>query len=150
MRVVLQRVTEAAVTINKAVIGEIKQGILILAGFEEADTLEDIEWMSNKICKLRIFNDDKGLMNLSIQDVKGELLVVSQFTLHALCKKGNRPSFIKAAQPEKAIPMYEAFKTQLAKDLNKPVRCGSFGAMMQIRLINDGPVTITIDTKNKE
>lgn len=150
MRVVLQRVSEAAVSIDNSIAGKIKHGILILVGFEDTDTLEDIEWMSAKICKLRIFNDSEGVMNLSIQDVKGDILLISQFTLHALYKKGNRPSYIKAAHSDKAIPLYESFKQQLQKDLNKPVKCGIFGAMMQVSLINDGPVTITMDTKNKE
>lgn len=150
MRVVLQRVKEASVSVENKIVGKINHGILILAGFEDEDSNEDIEWLSAKICKLRIFNDNNGLMNLSLQDVNGDILLVSQFTLHASYKKGNRPSYIKAARPEKAIPLYESFKNHLEINLNKPIQCGLFGAMMQINLINDGPVTIIMDTKNKE
>ena len=150
MRVVIQRVSEASVKIEEKVTGEISVGLLVLAGFEETDSIEDIEWLSKKIIQLRIFNDDKGIMNLSIQDVKGSILVVSQFTLHATTKKGNRPSYIKAAKPEIAIPLYEKFLKQLEADLGKPIQAGIFGAMMNVSLINDGPVTIYIDTKNKE
>jgi len=150
MRVVIQRVTKASVTVDGKISGEINSGLLVLAGFEDLDTDEDIEWLSKKIVQLRIFSDDNGLMNLSVQDVGGSILLVSQFTLHAFTKKGNRPSFIKAAKPEIAIPLYKKFKSQLENDLGKPVQTGVFGAMMTISLINDGPVTITIDTKNKE
>lgn len=150
MRVVIQRVSEASVKIEGNVTGEISVGLLVLAGFEETDSIEDIEWLSKKIIQLRIFTDDKGIMNLSIQDVKGSILVVSQFTLHATTKKGNRPSYIKAAKPEIAIPLYEKFLKQLEVDLGKPIQAGIFGAMMNVSLINDGPVTIYIDTKNKE
>jgi D-aminoacyl-tRNA deacylase len=150
MRVVIQRVSKASVTVNDQVTGSIFRGLLILAGFEDSDTMDDIEWLSRKIVQLRIFNDDNGLMNLSVQDVDGGLLLVSQFTLHASTKKGNRPSFIKAAKPEIAIPLYEKFKKQLETDSGKPVQTGVFGEMMNVSLENDGPVTITIDTKNKE
>ena len=150
MRVVIQRVSKASVSVDGKISGEINSGLLILAGFEDSDTDEDIEWLSKKIVQLRIFSDDNGLMNLSVQDVGGSILLVSQFTLHAFTKKGNRPSFIKAAKPEIAIPLYEKFKSQLEKDIEKPVQTGVFGAMMNVSLVNDGPVTITIDTKNKE
>jgi D-tyrosyl-tRNA(Tyr) deacylase len=150
MRVVIQRVSEASVSVENCITGQIKKGLLVLAGFEDSDNIEDIEWLSKKIVQLRIFGDDKGLMNLSVCDVSGEILLVSQFTLHASTKKGNRPSYIKAAKPETAIPLYEKFKKQLENELGKPVQSGVFGAMMNVSLINDGPVTITIDTKNKE
>ncbi|QED37904.1 D-tyrosyl-tRNA(Tyr) deacylase [Antarcticibacterium arcticum] len=150
MRVVLQRVKEASVSIEGKINGEITPGILVLLGIEEADTKEDIEWLCNKICNLRIFNDIKGVMNLSLQDVKGEVLVISQFTLHANTKKGNRPSYIKAARPETAIPLYSEFIQKLSLQLGKPVATGIFGAHMDVALINDGPVTIIIDSKNKE
>jgi len=150
MRVVIQRVSEASVSVGEKVTGKISGGLLLLAGFEETDNMEDIEWLSKKIIQLRIFNDDKGIMNFSIQDVKGSILVVSQFTLHATTKKGNRPSYIKAAKPEIAIPLYEKFLKQLEADLGKPIQAGIFGAMMNVSLVNDGPVTINIDTKNKE
>jgi D-tyrosyl-tRNA(Tyr) deacylase len=150
MRVVIQRVSEASVSVENIVTGKIKTGLLVLAGFEDDDNIEDIEWLSKKIIQLRIFNDDKGIMNLSVCDVLGEILVVSQFTLHASTKKGNRPSYIKAAKPETAIPLYEKFKNQLEIEFGKPVQSGVFGAMMNVSLINDGPVSITIDTKNKE
>jgi D-tyrosyl-tRNA(Tyr) deacylase len=150
MRVVIQRVSHASVTVEKKTTGEINSGLLVLAGFEDSDSDEDIEWLSKKIVRLRIFNDDKELMNLSVHDIGGSILLVSQFTLHASTKKGNRPSFIKAAKPEIAIPLYKKFKRQLEIDLGKPVQTGIFGAMMDVSLVNDGPVTITIDTKNKE
>jgi D-tyrosyl-tRNA(Tyr) deacylase len=150
MRIVIQRVSEASVSIENNITGRIKTGLLVLAGFEDSDNIDDIVWLSKKIVQLRIFNDAKGVMNLSVQDVCGEILVVSQFTLHASTKKGNRPSYIKAAKPETAIPLYEEFKKQLEAKLGKPVQSGVFGAMMNVSLINDGPVTITIDTKNKE
>lgn len=150
MRVVIQRVSQASVTVDHSITGNIGNGLLILAGFEEADTIEDVEWLSKKIVQLRIFNDDKGVMNLSVNETKGELLVVSQFTLHALTKKGNRPSYIKAARPEKAIPLYENFLEQLFQLTGQKTQAGIFGAMMDVQLINDGPVTIIIDTKNKE
>lgn len=150
MRVLLQRVSEASVSVEKKIIGSIQHGLLILVGIESTDTTEDILWLSQKICNLRIFNDEKGLMNVSIKDISGEILVISQFTLHAETKKGNRPSFIQAARPEIAIPMYEQFKIQIAKDLGKPIESGQFGADMKVMLVNDGPVSIWIDTKNKQ
>ena len=150
MRAVIQRVSEARVSIDNKVTGEIHQGLLILLGIENADNLQDIEWLSGKICRLRIFNDEKGVMNLSIRDVKGELLVISQFTLHASIRKGNRPSYIHAAKPDIAIPLYEQFIKQLEMDSGKPVQTGKFGAMMNVSLTNAGPVTIVIDTKNRE
>ncbi|MCR5861530.1 D-tyrosyl-tRNA(Tyr) deacylase [Flavobacterium sp. J372] len=150
MRAVIQRVTEASVTINGKVKSKIGKGLLILLGIEEADTQEDIEWLSAKIVKLRIFSDDAGVMNLSVQDVDGDIIVVSQFTLHAQTKKGNRPSYIKAAGPKVAVPIYEVFIKRIEKDLGKPIQTGEFGADMKMALLNDGPVTIIIDTKNKE
>lgn len=150
MRAVIQRVDEASVTVEDNLAGKIGPGLLILAGFEENDTPEDIRWLSKKIVQLRIFNDAQELMNLSVQDTGGDVLVVSQFTLHALTQRGNRPSFIKAAKPEIAKVLFEQFKEQLARDLGKQVSSGIFGAMMKIQLVNNGPVTIFIDTKNKE
>ena len=150
MKAVLQRVSQASVTINGSVNGKIKVGLLILLGIEHEDTKEDIEWLAGKISRLRIFGDENNAMNLSVNDVDGEALVISQFTLHASTKKGNRPSFIKAARPEIAIPLYEEFIKELNKLLNKEVKTGEFGADMKIDLINDGPVTIVIDSKNKE
>ncbi|HZW77185.1 MAG TPA: D-aminoacyl-tRNA deacylase [Flavobacteriaceae bacterium] len=150
MRVVIQRVKSASVTIEKEIHSEIGKGLLILLGIEEADTSEDILWLVGKIAKLRIFSDENEVMNLSVQDVDGECLVVSQFTLHAMTKKGNRPSFIKAARPDKAIPLYEAFVAALERETDKTVKTGSFGAMMDVELINDGPVTIFIDSKSRE
>ncbi|MBP6335412.1 MAG: D-tyrosyl-tRNA(Tyr) deacylase [Bacteroidia bacterium] len=150
MRVVIQRVTEASVTINNQVKSSISLGLLVLVGIEEADNLEDVEWMSGKIARLRIMADTNGVMNLSIMDVNGEILVISQFTLHAKTKKGNRPSYITAANPEKAIPLYESFVTSLEQAINKKVSTGEFGADMKVSLVNDGPVTIIIDSKSKE
>ncbi len=150
MRVVIQRVSKAGVTIDGKQKSAIGRGLLILVGIEPADTDEDIDWLCKKIVQLRIFNDEAGLMNLSVQDIAGDVLVVSQFTLHAQTKKGNRPSFITAARPEFAIPMYEKTVKQLETLMGKPVATGEFGADMQVDLVNDGPVTITIDTKNKE
>jgi len=150
MKVVIQRVSEASVTIEGNVNGIIGYGLMILAGFQSDDTAEDLQWMSSKIVNLRIFSDENGLMNLSVLETKGDILLISQFTLHAKTKKGNRPSFIDAAKPDVAIPLYENFKTQLQKDLGKPIQTGIFGADMQVALINDGPVTIVIDSKNKE
>jgi D-tyrosyl-tRNA(Tyr) deacylase len=150
MRTVIQRVSSASVTINEEVKSKIDNGLLILLGIEETDSIEDVEWLSGKITRLRIFDDENGVMNLSLKDVTGEVIVVSQFTLHAKTKKGNRPSFIKAAKPETAIPLYEQFVVQLEKDLDKKIQTGEFGAMMQVELINDGPVTIIIDSKNRE
>ena len=149
MRVVIQRVLKADVTIDGKVYNSIDQGLLILLGIEEADTNDDKEWLVNKIASLRIFNDDNGVMNLSVEDIGGELLVISQFTLHASTKKGNRPSYIKAAKPEVAIPIYEEFVLALASRTGKIVKTGQFGADMKVGLVNDGPVTIIIDTKNK-
>ncbi|GET32752.1 D-aminoacyl-tRNA deacylase [Prolixibacter bellariivorans] len=150
MRVVIQRVSRASVTIDGNIKSHINRGLLVLLGIEEADGQEDIQWLSNKITQLRVFNDDNDVMNLSVKDVGGEMLVVSQFTLHAKTKKGNRPSYITAAKPEISVPMYEAFVEQLSKDLGKEVQTGEFGAHMDVELANDGPVTILIDTKNKE
>ena len=150
MRAVIQRVSEASVTISNEVKARIGQGLLILLGIENEDTNDDIDWLSAKISKLRIFNDEKGVMNKSIMDVNGEVIVVSQFTLHASTKKGNRPSYIYAAKPDIAIPLYESFKRRICQDVGKEVQSGEFGAMMDVKLINDGPVTILIDTKNKE
>jgi D-aminoacyl-tRNA deacylase len=150
MRVIVQRVIKASVTIEGKIKSSINNGLLVLAGFEDTDTIEDIDWLSKKIIQLRIFNDQQGVMNLSIQDVKGDLLLVSQFTLHASTKKGNRPSYIRASKPEIAIPLYEKFVKQLEVDLGKKVHTGEFGADMKVDLINDGPVTIWFDTKNKE
>jgi D-tyrosyl-tRNA(Tyr) deacylase len=149
MRVVLQRVSEAAVEIDAVVHGKIDLGLLILVGIETVDSLEDVNWLAKKIVGLRIFNDAENHMNLSVKEVKGDLLVISQFTLHAKTKKGNRPSFIEAARPEIAIPLYENFKNQLALQLEKPVQSGIFGANMKISLVNDGPVTILIDSQNR-
>ena len=150
MRVVIQKVTEASVSIENQIVGSIDKGLLVLVGIEDGDTNEDIAWLSSKIVNLRIFDDANGVMNLSVKEVEGEVLIVSQFTLHASTKKGNRPSYIKAARPEVAIPIYEAFIKQVESLLGKRVPTGQFGAMMQVSLCNDGPVTILIDTKNKE
>ena len=150
MRVVLQRVKRASVTVDNQVVGSIKAGVLILLGIETADTEEDIDWLCGKICRMRIFNDADGVMNLSLEESGAEALVVSQFTLHASTKKGNRPSYIKAARPEQAEPMYQQFKTKLSGMLMKPVDCGVFGAMMDVELVNDGPVTILVDSKRRE
>jgi len=150
MRAVIQRVSKASVTINNKIYSRVDTGLLVLLGIEDADTAEDIEWLSGKIVNLRIFNDDNGVMNISVKEANGEILVVSQFTLHASTKKGNRPSYIKASKPEFAIPMYEKFIQQLTSDLGKIIYTGIFGADMKVELLNDGPVTIMIDTKNKE
>lgn len=150
MRAVIQRVTQANVVINNSIRSAIANGLLVLVGIEDADTTEDIIWLSGKIVNLRIFNDADGVMNQSVIDQGGEILVVSQFTLHASTKKGNRPSYIKASKPPVAIPLYEQFVQQLQTDLGKPVGTGEFGADMKVSLLNDGPVTIIIDTKNKE
>ena len=150
MKAVLQRVSEASVTIGGERVAAIEGGLLILIGIEDADTQEDINWLAAKIVKLRIFGDEDGLMNLSVQETGGDVIVVSQFTLHALTKKGNRPSYIKAARPEIAISLYEAFVKQIESELGKTVQTGQFGANMKVALLNDGPVTILIDTKNKE
>lgn len=150
MKVVIQRVAEASVEIEGKIKSSIEQGLLILLGIEAADTLEDIDWLCKKIIQLRIFNDAGGVMNLSVQDVKGQLLAVSQFTLHASTKKGNRPSYIRAAKPDIAIPMYLTFVEELRKQSGLEVQTGEFGADMKVHLLNDGPVTIIIDSKNKE
>jgi len=150
MRVVIQRVSEASVTVNESITGSINQGLLVLMGIEDADTSEDIDWLVGKIVNLRIFNDENDVMNRSVLDIGGQILLVSQFTLHASTKKGNRPSYIKASKPEIAVPMYEKMIAELAIALGKPIQTGIFGADMKVRLLNDGPVTITIDSKNKE
>ena len=150
MRAVIQRVTRASVTVEGNITGSIGMGLLVLIGIEDADDQEDIIWLSNKICNLRIFSDPEGVMNLSVKDVNGDLLLVSQFTLHAATKKGNRPSYIRASKPDIAIPLYEKMIAQLRQDLGKPVPTGIFGADMKVDLLNDGPVTIIIDTKAKE
>jgi D-tyrosyl-tRNA(Tyr) deacylase len=150
MRAFIQRVSRASVTIGKEVEPSIGKGLLILLGIEEADAIDDILWLSSKIAKLRIFDDEQGVMNLSLDEINGEALVVSQFTLHASTRKGNRPSYIRAARPETAIPLYEKFVTELDNLLQKPVKTGVFGAMMEVGLVNDGPVTILIDSKTRE
>jgi D-tyrosyl-tRNA(Tyr) deacylase len=150
MRAVIQRVTQASVVINDKVRSAISNGLLVLVGIEDADTSEDIVWLSGKIVNLRIFNDAAGVMNESVKEQGGDILVVSQFTLHASTKKGNRPSYIRASKPPIAVPLYEQFVRQLQTDLGKPVFTGEFGADMKVSLLNDGPVTIVIDTKNKE
>jgi D-tyrosyl-tRNA(Tyr) deacylase len=150
MRAVIQRVSRASVTIDQVVHSSINKGLLILVGIEDADTEEDIEWLSGKIVNLRIFDDESGVMNESVKEKNGEILLVSQFTLHASTKKGNRPSYIKASKPDIAVPLYEKMIRQLTADLGKPIGTGRFGADMKVELLNDGPVTIVIDTKNKE
>ena len=146
----IQRVSEASVTIDAQVKSSINKGLLVLAGFEETDTAEDLEWISAKIVNLRIFQDENEQMNLSVKDANGDIIIVSQFTLHALTKKGNRPSFIRAAKPDVASPLYEKFILQVEQDLEKRIGTGEFGADMKVALINDGPVTINIDSKNRE
>ncbi|GGC68060.1 D-aminoacyl-tRNA deacylase [Pedobacter quisquiliarum] len=150
MRAVIQRVTEASCTVEGVVTGAIAEGFLVLLGIEDADTQEDLDWLAQKIAGMRIFSDENGLMNKSLTDVDGNILLISQFTLFAATKKGNRPGFTRAARPDKAIPMYESMISKLSSLINKDVQTGIFGADMKIRLLNDGPVTITIDTKNKE
>lgn len=150
MKVVLQRVSQASVTVDSKIVADIQKGLLVLVGIEDADNQEDIDWLVGKIIKMRIFGDENDVMNCSVQDVNGDIIVVSQFTLHASTKKGNRPSYIKASKPEFAIPMYENFVKSLEKDFNKKVQTGIFGADMKVNLLNDGPVTITIDSKNRE
>ena len=150
MKAVIQRVSKARVTINKSIYSQINEGLLVLLGIEDADTIEDIEWLSNKIVNLRIFNDENGVMNVSVNEKDGEILLISQFTLHASTRKGNRPSYIKASKPEIAIPIYEKMIKQLSADLGKTIQTGEFGADMKVELLNDGPVTIVMDTKNKE
>jgi D-tyrosyl-tRNA(Tyr) deacylase len=150
LRAVIQRVNNASVAVDHKVVGAIGAGLLVLIGIEEADQREDIVWMVRKLAHLRIFNDDNGVMNLSLLQVNGEALVISQFTLHASTKKGNRPSYIRAAKPEKAIPMYEEFVSQLRSETGNKVATGIFGADMKVQLLNDGPVTIIIDSRNRE
>ncbi len=150
MRVVIQRVLEASVVVDEKVVGAIKNGLLVLLGIEDADTEEDIHWLSNKIVGLRLFDDAEGVMNLSVKDIEGDILLISQFTLMASTKKGNRPSYIKASKPLVAVPLYEQMIATLTNDLDKKIQTGIFGADMKVSLINNGPVTITIDSKNKE
>ncbi len=150
MRVVIQRVSSASVTVDGKIIGEIQKGLMVLVGIVNEDDQSDIEWLSNKIVNMRIFEDEQGVMNKSVLEVGGSLLLVSQFTLHASTKKGNRPSYIAAAKPDISIPLYESLIRQLEKDLGSAIQTGSFGADMKVALVNDGPVTVTIDSKNKE
>ncbi|HEY4873993.1 MAG TPA: D-aminoacyl-tRNA deacylase [Puia sp.] len=150
MRAVIQRVSNASVTIDGKIKSAINKGLLIFLGIEDSDNTEDIEWLSAKIINLRIFDDENGVMNISVKDICGDILLVSQFTLHASTKKGNRPSYIRASKPEIAIPLYEKMITQLEKDLDKKIFTGEFGADMRVELLNDGPVTIIIDTKNRD
>lgn len=150
MKVVIQRVSQASVTIANQIVANIQKGLLVLVGIEDADTQEDSSWLSSKIVNLRIFGDENDVMNLSVKDIDGDIIVVSQFTLHALTKKGNRPSYIKASKPEIAVPLYEQFVSQIEQDLGKKVQTGVFGADMKVQLLNDGPVTIVMDSKNKE
>lgn len=150
MRAVIQRVSEASVAVDQKIEGEIAEGLLILLGIVSEDTSEDLEWLSKKIVNLRIFDDNRGVMNLSLKEQNGAALVISQFTLHAQTKKGNRPSYIKAARPDIAIPLYQQFIMQLENDLGKEIQTGIFGANMQVSLLNDGPVTLIIDSKNRE
>lgn len=150
MRIVIQRVKEASVKIDGEIVSSVKKGMLILAGIEDTDTQEDIDWLANKIVQLRIFDDENGIMNLPVNEINGEVLVVSQFTLYASTKKGNRPSYIRASKPDFAIPMYERFIVTIENALGKKVGTGKFGAMMDVSLVNDGPVTIIIDSKNKD
>ena len=150
MKAVIQRVSSASVTIENQIRGQIQTGLLLLIGIETADSDEDIDWLTKKIAHLRIFPDEASVMNKSVLDIDGEILIVSQFTLHASTKKGNRPSYIKAARPETSIPLYEKFLEQMSNELGKPIQAGIFGADMKVALVNDGPVTILMDTKNKE
>ncbi len=150
MRVVIQRVSWASVTVEREIIAEINDGLLVLVGIEDADGYEDIAWLSTKIVNIRIFNDETGVMNKSVKEISGNIIAVSQFTLHAATKKGNRPSYIKAAKPEIAIPLYQSFVIALENEMGQKVQTGVFGADMKIALLNDGPVTITIDSKNRE
>jgi len=150
MKAVIQKVTQASITIDSKIVAEIQKGLLVLVGIEEADTNDDILWLTSKIANLRIFGDENQVMNLSVKDVAGDLIIVSQFTLHAATKKGNRPSYIKAAKPDIAIPLYENFIAKMELEIGKKVQTGHFGADMKVMLLNDGPVTIIIDTKNKE
>lgn len=150
MKAIIQRVSESSVTINAKIVAQIQKGLLVLIGFEDSDTQEDILWLTSKIANLRIFGDENDVMNLSLKNVEGDMIIVSQFTLHASTKKGNRPSYIKAAKPEIAVPLYEAFIAQMETELGKKVQTGQFGADMKVALVNDGPVTIVIDTKKRE
>ena len=150
MRVVIQRVSEANVKVDGVVVGAIQEGLLVLLGIHNDDTTEDVQWISNKLVQMRIFDDADGVMNQSVQDIDGAILLISQFTLYAATKKGNRPSYIAAAKPEIAIPIYEQMILQLTKDLGKPIETGKFGADMKVSLLNNGPVTIIIDSKNRE
>ena len=150
MRLVIQRVSSASVEVEEFLVAEIETGLLVLAGIEESDTAEDIDWLVKKTCQLRIFNDSEDVMNLDIQEIGGKIIVVSQFTLHASTRKGNRPSYIRAARPETAIPLYEQLIDEFSKMLGKPIGTGIFGAHMEVTLVNDGPVTIILDSKNKE
>ncbi len=150
MKIVLQRVSSASVTIDNKVVADIKKGLLVLVGIEDADNQEDINWLATKIANIRIFGDENDIMNLSVKDIDGDIIVVSQFTLHAATKKGNRPSYIKASKPEVAIPLYENFVKRLEIEFGEKVQTGIFGADMKVLLLNDGPVTILIDSKNRE
>ncbi|MGQ7945482.1 D-aminoacyl-tRNA deacylase [Flavobacterium sp. WC2509] len=150
MKVVIQRVSQASVTVENKIVADIQKGLLVLVGIEDFDTQEDINWLCQKITNLRIFGDENDVMNLSVKDIQGDIIVVSQFTLHASTKKGNRPSYLKASKPEIAIPVYENFVNQMEKELGKKVQTGVFGVDMKIALLNDGPVTIIMDSKNKE
>lgn len=150
MKAIIQRVSSASVTIDNLISAEIQSGLLVFVGIEAADSQEDIQWLSSKIANLRIFADENEVMNKSVKDIDGEILIISQFTLHASTKKGNRPSYIKAARPETSIPLYEKFLEQMSNELGKPIQAGIFGADMKVALVNDGPVTILMDTKNKE
>lgn len=150
MKAVIQRVSQSSVVVDSQVISQIRQGLLVLVGIEDADNEDDINWLVSKIVHLRIFADENQIMNLSLKDIDGEMIVVSQFTLHALTKKGNRPSYIRASKPEIAIPLYESFLKHMESELGKKIQTGQFGADMKVSLVNDGPVTIIIDTKNKE
>ena len=150
MRAVIQRVTQASAVVEEKITGSIKNGLLVLLGIEDTDKDEDIEWLSSKIVNLRIFDDANGVMNISVKDIEGNILLVSQFTLHASTKKGNRPSYIRASKPEIAIPLYEKMIARLEQDMGKKIQTGIFGAMMKVELVNDGPVTIVIDTRLRE
>jgi len=150
MKIVLQRVSSASVTIDNEIVADIQKGLLLLIGIENGDNQEDIDWLVSKISKIRVFDDENHVMNLSVQDIDGDIIVVSQFTLHAAIKKGNRPSYIKAAKPDVSVPLYENFVQQLQNELGKKVQTGRFGADMKVNLLNDGPVTILMDSKNRE
>jgi D-tyrosyl-tRNA(Tyr) deacylase len=150
MRAVIQRVSEASVRVDGVVTGSIGKGLLVFLGIEDADNMEDVQWLSGKITNMRLFNDEQGVMNLALKDIDGKILLVSQFTLHASTKKGNRPSYIKASKPDVAKPLYDKMIEQLTIDLGREIQCGIFGADMKVSLLNDGPVTIIIDSKNKE